>query len=146
MTAVPAKPASPVAPKKSMIQAEANESKLGGSTESHVITLSEKLYYFLLQSLNLPIYSKTNHHADAGTANASKCICQYSKGCCLLYQEQTPEQPTTTVLVATEVATILTPTYHWIIEQLPRGAVGTWWHRRCVNGFGSPSHSLLTDV
>ncbi|KAL3243655.1 hypothetical protein MRX96_020132, partial [Rhipicephalus microplus] len=39
-------------------QAEAKEGEPSGSTESHVITLSEEQYRSLLQSLNLPIHSK----------------------------------------------------------------------------------------
>ncbi|KAL3210055.1 hypothetical protein MRX96_037403 [Rhipicephalus microplus] len=106
-----AKPASPVAPKKSMIQAEAKESKLGGSTESHVITLPEKWYTFLLQSLNLPIHSKPI--ISIPQDKVAKPLCK-----CLSWQQsQTPQQTGPQQTIALQTPALQMQSLHMSVQQ-----------------------------
>ncbi|XP_049274674.1 transcription factor E2F7 isoform X2 [Rhipicephalus sanguineus] len=153
-------------------QAEAKESELSASTESHVITLSEEQYTSLLQSLNLPIHSKPIISIQQEKKAEQPCKCSGSQQpqtpqptvprqtmalqtpaqqkpaqqvpvvqtslvqtptlqTPALQQtpaQETPGQQTTTVLAATDVPTILTPTFRWIIEhdqRTPSGNGGT---------------------
>ncbi|KAL3248981.1 hypothetical protein MRX96_056237 [Rhipicephalus microplus] len=149
-------------------QAEAKEGEPGGSTESHVITLSEEQYRSLLQSLNLPIHSKPIISIQQEKKAETPCKClggqqpqtpqpavpqpmpaqqtlvmqapavqtsaaQTSAAQTTAVQtpvpvvpaQQTPGQQTTTVLAATEVSTILTPTFRWIIEHDQRTPSGS---------------------
>ncbi|KAL3210058.1 hypothetical protein MRX96_037406 [Rhipicephalus microplus] len=108
---IPAKPASLVAPKKSMTQAEAKKSKLGGSTESHVITLPEKWYTFLLQSLNLPIHSKPI--ISILHDKVAKPLCKCLSG----QQSQTPQQTGPQQTIALQTPALQMRSLHMSLQQ-----------------------------
>nr|XP_037270555.1 fibrous sheath CABYR-binding protein-like [Rhipicephalus microplus] len=165
---VPAKPASPGAARENLVQAEAKESELSASSESHGITLSEEQYTSMLQSLNLLIHSKPitstqlekkaeppcrfsgghqlqtpqptePQHTMAQQMPAVQMLVMQQTPLPVVPAQQTPGQQTTTVLAATEVPTMLTSTFSWTIEHYQRPPSGSGGTEEVITALAFPA-------